>query len=179
MSHRSTGEILKRFILGLFLRVLLLATLTTGTSVHVLAQAVAVAEVTGYVSDSVGMSIPGATVTMVETGKHEVHTVTTDARTGRYSFTNLAVGTYDLTVSQTGFQKYVQSGIVLQVANNIDINVSLQVGAVALSRLDRSRQRNGGSPAVYESGWNREGFCRQSLCAQQSVGRLMGSWTER
>jgi hypothetical protein len=130
MSRRPIGEVLKRFIPRFFLNVLLLASLITGTSLHVLAQAVAVAEVTGYVSDTAGMSIPGATVTIVETGKHEVHTVTTDARTGRYSFTNLAVGTYNLTVSQTGFQKYVQSGIVLQVANNVDINVSLQVGAV-------------------------------------------------
>jgi len=95
-----------------------------------LAQTVAVAEVAGYVTDPTGSAVPGAQVTMTEIGKNQTHTTTSDSQGGRYSFPNLDIGTYKLTVSREGFSSYVQSGIVLQVASNININVQLEVGAV-------------------------------------------------
>ncbi len=45
-------------------------------------------------------------------------------------FPNLPVGPYSLEVSSQGFGSYMQSGIILQVGNNVQINISLQVGAV-------------------------------------------------
>jgi Carboxypeptidase regulatory-like domain len=95
-----------------------------------MAQTVAVAEVTGYVTDPTGGAVAGAQVTMTEIEKHQIHKTTTDSKGGRYSFPNLDVGTYNLTVSSTGFKEYVQSHIVLQVASNIGINVQLEVGVV-------------------------------------------------
>src|SRR5262249_49775380 len=53
--------------------------------------------------------------------------------TGRYALTNLPIGNYMLEVSSSGFKTYVQRGIILQVANNIDIPVTLQIGAVTES----------------------------------------------
>jgi hypothetical protein len=44
---------------------------------------------------------------------------------------NLPVGPYSLEVSAAGFKTYIQSGIVLQVDNNIQVNVTLQVGSVS------------------------------------------------
>lgn len=94
-----------------------------------MAQAVAVADVDGYVTDPSGLPVPGAQVTMTETGKHKVRSTQVDSG-GRFSFPNLDIGSYDLTVSAKGFKVNVQSGIVLEVARNISINVHLQLGAV-------------------------------------------------
>jgi hypothetical protein len=69
---------------------------------------------------------------MTETEKHQVRVTNTDA-TGRYAMPNLAVGEYRLEVSAPGFKTYVQNGITLQVATNIEIPVTLQIGAVTES----------------------------------------------
>ena len=44
---------------------------------------------------------------------------------------NLPVGPYRLEVKASGFKDYVQSGIVLVVNNNIQINVPMQVGSIS------------------------------------------------
>src|ERR1035438_5055265 len=92
-------------------------------------QAVAIGSVSGTVSDQSGSIVPGATVHMTETDKGTVHTGTTDAE-GHYTFNNLPVGPYRLEVSANGFKGYAQTGIILQVAENLTQNVSLQVGAL-------------------------------------------------
>ncbi len=94
------------------------------------AQAVAVAQVDGYISDPSGQAIAGAQVKMVEIGKQQAHTTTTNAQ-GRYELPNLPVGSYQLEVTAAGFKSYIQSGIVLQVASNIDVNATLQIGSVS------------------------------------------------
>lgn len=96
------------------------------------AQAVAVAEVDGHVSDPSGQAIVGATVKMTQVDKHQVRTATTDT-TGRFSMPNLAIGPYKLEVAAPGFKEYVQTGIELQVASNVDIPVVMTIGAVTES----------------------------------------------
>jgi len=92
-------------------------------------QAVAIAEVSGTVSDPTGGALPMAQVTMTETTKHLARTTVADS-SGHYLLTNLPVGPYKLEVAANGFKNYVQSGIVLQVNNNIQINVTMQVGSI-------------------------------------------------
>ena len=94
------------------------------------AQAVAVAEVSGTVSDPSGSPIPRANVRMTEVEKQTVHATVTDA-SGRYVLPNLPAGPYRLGVQAPGFKDYVQTGIVLQVGNTIAINVTMQVGSVS------------------------------------------------
>jgi hypothetical protein len=108
---------------------LFLLTFVTVLPPRAMAQAVAGAEVNGYVTDPSGSAVPGAQVTITETGKHQVHSTRAD-QGGRYSFPNLDVGRYDLTVSAPGFNTYSQPSIVLQVASNISVDVQLQLGAV-------------------------------------------------
>ena len=96
------------------------------------AQAVAVAEVDGHITDPTGQSIPGAAVKMIEVDRQQMHNTVTDA-TGRYALPNLPTGAYQLEVSSPGFKTYVQKGIVLQVASNIEIAVVMQIGAVTES----------------------------------------------
>src|ERR1700730_18160030 len=94
------------------------------------AQTTAVASVDGIVSDSTSRVIFNAQVTMTETDKGLVRTGTTDTE-GRYAFPNLPVGPYRLEVKAPGFKDHIQSGLVLQVGNNIQMNVAMQVGSVS------------------------------------------------
>jgi hypothetical protein len=93
-------------------------------------QAVAVAEVSGIVTDPSGSPVPGAQVTMVERETGFTRTMVTNVE-GRYAIPNLPVGQYSLEVTAKGFKSYTQAGIILQVANNIELNVPLQLGAVS------------------------------------------------
>ena len=96
------------------------------------AQQVAVAEVTGNVTDPSGQAVAGAQVKMIEADKQQVHATTTDA-TGRFELPNLPVGGYWLEVTLAGFKTYVQKGIILQVASNVTQNVRLDIGSVSES----------------------------------------------
>jgi hypothetical protein len=81
----------------------------------------------GTVSDPTGAVIPSAQVTVTNqaTGiKHQ----TVSSGGGVFSFPNLAVGTYNLSATASGFKTYSQKGIVLEVGSNIGINVSLSIG---------------------------------------------------
>ena len=93
------------------------------------AQTVAVAEVSGTVTDPTGAAIAGATVSMTETDKRIVRSTVTDSL-GNYALPELPVGPYRLEVRANGFKDHVESGLVLEVANNIQINVAMQVGSV-------------------------------------------------
>lgn len=99
------------------------------TAAAVFAQAVAVGSVSGNVTDQSGSTVPNATVRMIQTDKGTVSTGNTSAD-GRYSFNNLPTGPYRLEVQANGFKNYGQTGIVLQVAENLTQNVALQVGAL-------------------------------------------------
>ena len=50
---------------------------------------------------------------------------------GSFLIADLPVGPYQLEVSKDGFSELVQSGIVLQVASNPNLEVALKVGSVS------------------------------------------------
>src|SRR5213593_1156689 len=89
----------------------------------------ATSQIQGVVHDASGAAIGGAEVKATQTDTGAVRTVTS-SEDGTYVLSNLPIGPYRLEVSRAGFTTYVQTGIVLQVATNPTINVSLQVGAV-------------------------------------------------
>src|SRR5260370_24137209 len=66
---------------------------------------------------------------MILTDKGTVHTGNTTAD-GRYTFNSLPTGPYRREVQANGFKKYEQTGITVQVAENLTQNVALQVGAL-------------------------------------------------
>jgi hypothetical protein len=88
------------------------------------------AQINGIVKDSSGAAIPGAAIKATQTATGVVRTTTSGAD-GGYVLPNLPIGPYLLEVTKEGFTKYVQSGIVLQVDTNPNIDVPLQVGAVS------------------------------------------------
>src|SRR5579875_2695332 len=62
----------------------------------------------GTVQDATGAVIVNATVVAIEKATGVRHTAETGDK-GLYSFPNLPVGTYQLDVTATGFQHYLQS----------------------------------------------------------------------
>jgi hypothetical protein len=86
------------------------------------------ATISGTVRDSSGAVIPNATVTLTNAGTNVSRNVQTSSD-GSYLFTLVQIGTYSLTVDQTGFQKSVRDGIVLNVNQNAKLDVVLKVGA--------------------------------------------------
>lgn len=109
------------------LRTILLCAFFSATS-WVWAQSTA--QISGTVKDQTGAVIASAQVTVTNTATDLKRTAMTDA-SGSYTFTDLPVGPYRLDATATGFRTYVQTGIVLQVADSLVINPSLDVGAVS------------------------------------------------
>ncbi|MBZ5673335.1 MAG: TonB-dependent receptor [Acidobacteriia bacterium] len=82
--------------------------------------------------DPAGAAIPSAEIKATQTDTGLVRTATSSTD-GTYVLTNLPIGPYRLDVTKQGFKAYSQIGIVLQVATNPTVNVSLQLGAVSES----------------------------------------------
>jgi hypothetical protein len=98
------------------------------SSAVVFSQAVT-GSILGRITDSTGAVLPGAKVQIQNSETGLSQTVQTDSE-GRYLVRNLPPGSYDLTVTQTGFQSQVQRRIVLSVAGEITVNAELAVGSV-------------------------------------------------
>lgn len=94
------------------------------------AQAVANAQIHGIIGDPSGAVIPDAQIKATQTETGQLRT-TVSGSDGSYVLPNLPVGPYKLEVTSQAFNNYVQSGIILQVGNNVQINVTLQVGSVS------------------------------------------------
>lgn len=94
------------------------------------AQAVGGAQITGFVRDSSGGTLPGVDVTVTQTATGVTRSTVTSAD-GAFAFPNLPVGPYQLKATLQGFSTYVQDGIVLQVNSNPVLNVALQIGAIS------------------------------------------------
>jgi hypothetical protein len=83
----------------------------------------------GSVSDQTGGRIPGASVTLTNTGTNFTRELVTDAD-GRFRGLLLPLGVYKLTVSLPGFATYVQEGITLAVGQTANVPVVLKVSTV-------------------------------------------------
>jgi carboxypeptidase family protein len=94
------------------------------------AQSTAVAEVSGTVTDSTGGALAGAQVVMTEIDKQLSRSTTTNS-SGYYVLPNLPVGPYRLEIKASGFKDYIQTGIVLVVNNNVQLNAAMQVGSIS------------------------------------------------
>ncbi len=86
------------------------------------------ATLSGKVTDPSHASVPGARVTVRNTGTGVLATYTTGPD-GLYVFPNLLRGTYTLTVEAKGFRKYEQTGIIIFLDARATQDVSLIVGA--------------------------------------------------
>ncbi len=84
--------------------------------------------VRGVVSDKTGAAIVNAKVTLVNSSQG-LKRETTTSGTGEYEIVALPPGTYALSVELTGFRKFEQKNLQLQVNLPATQNVTLEVGA--------------------------------------------------
>src|SRR2546421_5109527 len=110
--------------------VLCIATVTFYITGPALAQQRASAGIYGSVVDSQGAIIPGAKVALLHVSTNQVRNTTTD-QTGEFLFPLLPVGEYRITVEQPGFKRYEQTGLLLQVNDNVKVDVRLEVGELS------------------------------------------------
>ena len=122
MLHRKPETVIK---IGVLLTLAIF-----GTAVSLCAQAVSVASVNGRVTDEQGATVAGARIRMngIETGT--IHAAVTNAE-GLYTIPSVPVGSYTLESTVAGFQTYVQSGMVLRVGDQIQIDIIMKVGSVS------------------------------------------------
>src|ERR1017187_2763849 len=94
------------------------------------AQSVNNAQIHGMVLDQSGAAVVGAQVTATQKETGQVQTTVSGAD-GSFVLPGLPVGGYSLQITANGFRKYTQTGLVLQVAQNIQVNIPLTVGSVS------------------------------------------------
>jgi hypothetical protein len=93
------------------------------------AQTVAVAQISGVVTDQSGGALPGVEVTATHIATATSRFAITGSR-GEYVLTNLPVGRYKLDAKLEGFSIFEQSGITLAVGASPVVNVTLKLGSL-------------------------------------------------
>jgi carboxypeptidase family protein len=86
------------------------------------------ATVNGTVVDSSGALVPNAQLSLTNSATSQTRQAVSNSA-GAYRFANVGIGSYTLVASASGFQKYTKTGIVVNVAQTLEENVTLAVGA--------------------------------------------------
>jgi len=86
------------------------------------------ANINGTVADTSGAVVPNAAVSITNNGTG-VKRETTSNNVGAFHFGNVGAGTYTLTATANGFQKFSRTGIVVNIAQSLESNVALSVGS--------------------------------------------------
>ena len=82
----------------------------------------------GSVKDATGAIVPGASIELKESNTGSSYDMNATAD-GLFNFSELPPGTYTLTVTASGFESYIQSGIIVEVGSAASVDVVLKVGA--------------------------------------------------
>ena len=98
-----------------------------GSSLLVAAQSAAA--LSGSVVDERQAVVANATVKARNVDTNLTRTVTSNSE-GRYRFSNLPVGNYELTVEATGFAKHVRSGLTLVLNQEAVVDVPMRLSGV-------------------------------------------------
>ena len=83
----------------------------------------------GIVKDADGGVLPGATVTVTNIATKTSQTAVTNGQ-GLYSFPNMNVGTYTVTVEMSGFKKMTHTDVRLLGNQPANITTTLQIGGL-------------------------------------------------
>src|SRR5581483_3020181 len=123
---------MKRHPQSLLPNLLILFLIATITTLFCLTATAAetTATISGAVKDSSGAVVSKAPITLTNTGTNISKTIQA-GDDGSYLFPLVSIGTYRLSVEQSGFRKYVREGIVLNVNQNAKLDIVLQVGATS------------------------------------------------
>lgn len=89
-------------------------------------------QISGYVRDSSEAVISGATITAINAGTADKRSTTTNVN-GYYVFPNLPVGKYTISAEVAGFKKTLETGVNLDSASKVNVDLTMTVGAVSES----------------------------------------------
>jgi carboxypeptidase family protein len=84
--------------------------------------------IVGTITDETGASVPGAAVTVTNTGTNIARTVVTD-RSGYYEVLALVPGTYRVQAELAGFTPVTREGLIVESRAAVRIDVQLRVAA--------------------------------------------------
>src|SRR5262245_8181975 len=90
------------------------------------------ATITGTVTDPAGAVVANAPMELRGTETGSVYPAVSSA-TGNYTFTQIPVGAYELSVTVPGFKRYVRQNIRVQAAQVLGLDIGLEVGAATES----------------------------------------------
>jgi hypothetical protein len=93
---------------------------------------VARASLSGTVYDSSGAVVPAATVTVIDR-EHNTRSARSTNEAGRFLFSDLNPGHFDLEAAKSGFKKSRTAGIVLEVSEKLELNPKLELGQTSES----------------------------------------------
>jgi hypothetical protein len=86
--------------------------------------------ITGTIADASGAMIPNAPIEAKNVDTGAVYQAAS-SDTGNYTLSQLPVGTYQLSVSVSGFKQYLRTGLRVMVAQTLRIDVKLEIGNIA------------------------------------------------
>jgi Carboxypeptidase regulatory-like domain/TonB-dependent Receptor Plug Domain len=84
----------------------------------------------GTVTDPSGAVVPGAKVTVKNTGTGLERSTETSAD-GSYTLSELPIGTYSVTVVLTGFETFVATGVTVDVAGERRVDAAMKTGQIS------------------------------------------------
>ena len=90
------------------------------------------ASVSGQVTDSTGATVPGAEVSVTSVERNTTSSTVSNSA-GRYVIEFLQPGHYTLTAAKPGFKKVTHSGLNLEAADRLALDISFQVGDLSQS----------------------------------------------
>lgn len=86
--------------------------------------------VSGVVTEASGAVVPKAPVTLLDLGRNQTTTASTDA-SGHYEFSQLLPGNYKVSVELPGFQKSVSDSLAVSPQSDVRCDVHLQLASVS------------------------------------------------
>lgn len=101
-------------------------------SLPLLSQTTGLGRITGTVTDSTGLVVPEATVTVTNTDTAETRQAATNA-SGVYVLSPLPLGNYSLEIRKEGFKAVSRRNLRIDVNSSLTLDAVLEVGSVAES----------------------------------------------
>jgi len=88
--------------------------------------------ITGTIADPAGAVIPNAPIQAKNTQTGSVYDIAATA-TGNYTLPGLPAGSYEISVTVPGFKNYLRTGLTVEVAATMRIDITLEIGSATES----------------------------------------------